>query len=150
MNCDAKLGWINLLLLLHKRMLHFYMDDDGIFCKCCWQLRIFNPSFPLHSSNLESAYCALLHAWCIGFYVSDFTFYLHATIPHRDGGTRDLGTVCWIEVKVAVLCARQCMPWNLLIIKVLNNFWHFKHQIPTRTCSEAYLKHYWRNCLWKK
>ena len=22
----------------------------------------------------------------------------------------DLGTVCWIEVKVAVLCSRQCMP----------------------------------------
>ena len=79
-NCDDKLGWINLLLLLHKRMLHFYMDDDGIFCKCSWQLRIFNPSFPLFSRNLETAYSALLHAWCIGFYVSDFTFYLHATI----------------------------------------------------------------------
>ena len=49
------------------------------------------------------------------------------------------GTVCWIEVKVAVLCAHQYMPWNLLLIKVLDNFWHFKHQIPTRTCSEAYL-----------
>ena len=48
-------------------------------------------------------------------------------------------TVCWIEVKVAVLCAHQYMPWNLLLIKVLDNFWYFKHQIPTRTCSEAYL-----------
>ena len=48
-------------------------------------------------------------------------------------------TVCWIEVKVAVLCAHQYMPWNLLLIKVLNNFWYFKHQISTGTCSEAYL-----------
>ena len=59
----------------------------------------------------------------------------------------DPSTVCWIEVKVAVLCAHQYMPWNLLLIKVLNNFWYFKHQILTRICSEAYLKHYWRNCL---
>ena len=58
-------------------------------------------------------------------------------------------TVCWIEVKVAVLCSRQYIPWNLLIIKFLNNFWYFKHQILTRICSEAYLKHYWRNCLQK-
>ena len=49
------------------------------------------------------------------------------------------GTVCWIEVKVAVLCAHQYMPWNLLLIKVLHNSWYSKHQIPTRTCSEAYL-----------
>ena len=48
-------------------------------------------------------------------------------------------TVCWIEVKVAVLCALQYMPWNLLLIKVLINFWYFKHQILTGTCSEAYL-----------
>ena len=41
-------------------------------------------------------------------------------------------TVCWIEVKVAVLCAHQYMPWNLHLIKVLHNFWYFKHQIPTR------------------
>ena len=60
------------------------------------------------------------------------------------------GTVCWIEVKLAVLCARQYMPWNLLLIKVLNNFWYFKHQILTRISSEAYLKCKWRNCLWKK
>jgi len=58
-------------------------------------------------------------------------------------------TVCWIGVKVAVLCARQYMPSNLLIIKVLNNFLYFKHQILTGICSEAYLKHYWRNCLQK-
>ena len=57
------------------------------------------------------------------------------------------GTVCWIEVKVAVLCARQYMPWNLLLIKVLNSFWYFKHQISTRIGSKAYLKHNWRNCL---
>ena len=41
----------------------------------------------------------------------------------------------------------QYMPWSLILIKVLNNFWCFKYQIPTRTCSEAYLQHYWRNCL---
>ena len=58
-------------------------------------------------------------------------------------------TVCWVEVKVAVLCAQQYMPWNLLLIKLLNNFWYFKHQILTKICSEAYLKHNWRNCLWK-
>ena len=59
------------------------------------------------------------------------------------------GTVCWIEVKVAVLCARQYMPWNLLIIKVFNIFLYFKHQILTSICSEAILKHNWRNCLRK-
>ena len=58
-------------------------------------------------------------------------------------------TVCWIGVKLVVLCAQQYIPRNLLIIKVLNNFWYFKHQIPSRTCSEAYLKHYWRNSLQK-
>ena len=46
-----KLGWIDLfkflLLILHTNNLHFYLDDNGIFCKCSWQLRIFNPSFPL-------------------------------------------------------------------------------------------------------
>ena len=51
-----------------------------------------------------------------------------------------LGTVCWIEVRVALLCAQQYVPWNLLIIEVLNNFWYFKHQILTRICSEVYLK----------
>ena len=56
-----------------------------------------------------------------------------------------LGKVCWIEVKVAVLCARQYMLWNLIIIKVLNSIWYFKHQIPTSICSEAYLNHNWRN-----
>ena len=56
-------------------------------------------------------------------------------------------TVCWIEVKVGVLYARQCMPWDLLLTKVLNIFWYFKHQIMTKISSEAYLKHYWRNCL---
>ena len=55
------------------------------------------------------------------------------------------GTVCWIEVKVVVLCARQYLPWNLLIITVLNKFWYLKHQILTRIFSETYLKHYWRN-----
>ena len=55
-----------------------------------------------------------------------------------------VGTVCWIEVKVAILCF---VPWNLLLIKTLNNFWYFKHQISTRICSKAYLKHYWRSCL---
>ena len=54
--------------------------------------------------------------------------------------------MCWNEVKVAVLCAHQYMPWSLIIIKVLNNFWHFEHYIPTRTCSEAYLSHYWSKC----
>ena len=39
-------------------------------------------------------------------------------------------TVCWIEVKVAVLCAHQYMPWNLLLIKVLNNFWYFQISRP--------------------
>ena len=62
---------------------------------------------------------------------------------------RPQGTVCWIEVKVAVLCAQQYMPWDLHMIKVLNNFSYFKHQILTRIYSEAYLKHYWRNCLQK-
>ena len=50
-----------------------------------------------------------------------------------------VGTVCWIRVKVVVLCAHKYMLWNLLLIKVLNNFWYYKHQIPTGTCSEAYL-----------
>ena len=45
-------------------------------------------------------------------------------------------TVCWIEVKVAVLCAWQYMPWKLLIIKVSNYFWYFNHL--TSICSEAY------------
>ena len=40
---------------------------------------------------------------------------------------------------MAVFCAHQYMPWNLLLIKVLINFWYFKHQISTGTCSEAYL-----------
>ena len=52
---------------------------------------------------------------------------------------KEAKTVRWIEVKVAVLFARQYMPWNLLLIKVLNKFWYFKHQIPTGTFSEAYL-----------
>ena len=38
----------------------------------------------------------------------------------------------------------QYMPWNLLLIIVLNNFWYFKHQTLTRICSEACLKHNWR------
>ena len=53
-------------------------------------------------------------------------------------------TVCWIEVKVAVLCACQYMPWNLFLIIILNNFWYFKHQTSTGICSEACLKHNWR------
>ena len=60
------------------------------------------------------------------------------------------GTGCWIRVKVAVLWARQCMSWNIFLIKVLNNFWYFEHWILTMICWEAYLKHDWRNCLWKK
>ena len=60
------------------------------------------------------------------------------------------GTVCWIGVKVAVLCTQQYMSWNIFLIKVLNNFWYFEHPILTMTYSEAYLKHNWRNCLWRK
>ena len=60
------------------------------------------------------------------------------------------GTVCWIGVKVAVLCAQQYMSWNIFLIKILNNFWYFEHPILTMIYSEAYLKHNWRNCLWKK
>ena len=56
-------------------------------------------------------------------------------------------TVCWMGVKVTVSCALQYMSWNNSLIKVLNSFWCFKHQISTRISSEAYLKHYWRNCL---
>ena len=48
-------------------------------------------------------------------------------------------TVCSIGVKVVFLCARQYMSWNIFLIKVLNNLWYSKHQIPTRSCSEAYL-----------
>ena len=59
-------------------------------------------------------------------------------------------TVCWIGVKVAVLWAVQYMPWNVFLIKVLNNVWYFEQPILTMICSEAYLKHNWRNCLWKK
>ena len=51
------------------------------------------------------------------------------------------GTVCWIEVKVAVLCAHQYMLWNQLLMKILINVWYFKHQILTWICSEPYLKH---------
>ena len=54
--------------------------------------------------------------------------------------------VSWIEVKVAVLCPRQYMPKNLILMKVFNKFWYFKHQILTRIGSEAYLRHNWRNC----
>ena len=60
------------------------------------------------------------------------------------------GTVCWIGVKVAVLCARQYISWNIFVIKVLNDFWYFNHPILTMISTEAYLKHNWRNCLWKK
>ena len=49
------------------------------------------------------------------------------------------GTVCWIEVKVAVLCAQQCMPWSLLIIKVLNDFWN----LHTRSWLGFSQKHIW-------
>ena len=59
-------------------------------------------------------------------------------------GLLDPLTVRWNEIKVAVLCARQYMPWNLLLIKVLNNFWYFKHQTSTMIWSEAYMKHNWR------
>ena len=47
-------------------------------------------------------------------------------------------TVWRIEFKVAVLCAQQCIPWNLLIIKVLNIFWYFEHRILTIIYSEAH------------
>ena len=60
------------------------------------------------------------------------------------------GTVCWIEVKVVVLCAQHYMSWNIFLIKVLNNIWYFEHPILTMICLEAYLKNNWRNCLWKK
>ena len=32
------------------------------------------------------------------------------------------------------------MTWNLFMMKVLNNFWHFKHQTFTRICSEALIR----------
>ena len=57
--------------------------------------------------------------------------------------------VCWIGVKGALLCAQQYMSWNIFLTKVLNNFWYFEHPILTMIYSEAYLKHYWRNCLHK-
>ena len=53
-------------------------------------------------------------------------------------GPAEPSTVRWNEVKVAVLCARQYMPWNLLLIIVLNHFWYLKHQTLTR------LKHNWK------
>ena len=65
------------------------------------------------------------------------------------GKSCSLYTVCWIGVKVAVLCAWQYMPWNIFLIKVLNNVWYFEQPILTMIWSEAYLKHNWRNCLWK-
>ena len=68
--------------------------------------------------------------------------------PSETGGTRG-GTVCWIGVKVAFLCAWLYISWNIFLIKVLNNFRYFEHPILTMTYSEAYLKHNWRNCLWK-
>ena len=34
--------------------------------------------------------------------------------------------VHWNGVKAAVSCAHQHMPWNLLLIIALNNFWCFK------------------------
>ena len=39
------------------------------------------------------------------------------------------------------------MSWNILLIRVLNNFWYFKHQILTRICPEGYSKHYLRSFL---
>ena len=45
-----------------------------------------------------------------------------------------VGTVRWIEVKMAVLRVQQYMPWNQLLINVLNDFWYFKHQILTTIC----------------
>ena len=77
------------------------------------------------------AFCQFLFRWIYYCHSSKFT--------GKQTGKMHLCAVCWIEVKVAVLCAHQYMPWNLLLIKVLDNFWYFKHQIPTRTCSEAYL-----------
>ena len=41
------------------------------------------------------------------------------------------------------------MPWNVLLRKVLNNFWYFKYQILTRVSSKICLRCNWRNCLWK-
>ena len=58
---------------------------------------------------------------------------------------RPPSTVCSIEVKVAGLCTHQYMAWILLPSKVLNIFLYIKHQILTRICSEAYLKHNQRN-----
>ena len=69
---------------------------------------------------------------------------------------------CFYDLKVHFWWPNKCskhqvlrsntlyMPWNLLIIKVLNIFWYFKHKIPTWTCSNAYLKYYWTNCVWQK
>ena len=56
----------------------------------------------------------------------NFRFSLHVSVVSD--------TVGWIEVKVAVLLARPCMPWNLLINKLLNHFWYFKYQILTWIC----------------
>ena len=58
-------------------------------------------------------------------------------------------TVCWIGVKVAVLCAWKYMSWNTFLIKVLNKFWYFEHSTLTIIYLEAYLKRDWRNCIQK-
>ena len=65
---------------------------------------------------------------------AEFAHFLCKIQGCRPWGCR--GTVYWIEVKVAVLCAHKYMHWNLLLIKALNSFWYFKHQILTRICSE--------------
>ena len=72
------------------------------------------------------------------FYWENWKMHLDVSIQIRNAGFMSKfvpgGTVHWNEVKVVVLCARQYMPWNLLLIIVLNNFWYFKHQTLTRIC----------------
>ena len=76
-----------------------------------------------------------------------FMFWGHSiTTLTRWGGD----TVCWIGVKVAVLCARQYMSWNIFLIKVLNNFWYFEHRILTMIYSKPYLKHNWKKLPLKR
>ena len=72
--------------------------------------------------------------------------------PPREVGSGEGGAQC-VEMKLRwqfYVHASKYMPWTVLLIIVLNNFWYFKHQILTRICSDAYLKHNWRNCLWKE
>ena len=104
----------------------------------CWRFFFLfkNSNHVLHWNKNENIINCLNTDWLVSYGL--LSFYLGWG-----------GTVCWIGVKVAVLCARQYMSWNMFLIKVLNNFWYFEHQILTMICSEAYLKHNWRNYSWK-